>query len=94
MMRWLDETSGDVKQAITGLRRQPGVVATVLAVLGTAIGLNATLFTVSGGRGLAALGWGGQSVQGRCACSCGIQVVVPRDCRRPTHAPSRQPRPR
>ncbi len=49
MTLWLDALRADIVAGLRGLRRAPGVAATVLVVLGAAIGLNATLFTVIGG---------------------------------------------
>lgn len=49
MTLWLDALRADVVAGLRGLRRAPGVAATVLIVLGVAIGLNATLLTVIGG---------------------------------------------
>jgi predicted permease len=57
MTLWLGDLLSDVKQAARGLRRQPGVAVTVVVVLGTAIGLNATLFTIAAG--IAWRPWGG-----------------------------------
>ncbi len=49
MTLWLDTLRADIAIGLRGLRRAPGVAATVCIVLGAAIGLNATLFTVIGG---------------------------------------------
>jgi predicted permease len=57
MLPSLDGFSADVITAMRGLRRTPGITATVLLVLGAAIGLNATLFTVVAG--IAWRPWGG-----------------------------------
>jgi predicted permease len=59
MTFWVGELRADVKQAVTGLRNQPGLMATVVAVLGTAIGLNVTLFTLLAG--VVWRPWGGLS---------------------------------
>jgi len=59
MTLWLDALRSDVSCAIRGLRRSPVVTATVVIVLGAAIGLNATLFTVI--VGVAWRPWGGVS---------------------------------
>ena len=42
---WLDSLVRDISYAARGIRRQAGVSLTVVVVLGTAIGLNATLVT-------------------------------------------------
>ena len=43
---WLESLCQDVAYAIRTLRRQPGFTATALLALGSAIGLNTSLFTV------------------------------------------------
>ncbi|HEV8394204.1 MAG TPA: ABC transporter permease [Vicinamibacterales bacterium] len=57
MTLWLDALRSDVACALRGLRRSPAVTTTVVIVLGAAIGLNATLFTVIAG--VAWRPWGG-----------------------------------
>jgi putative ABC transport system permease protein len=49
MTQWFHAVRGDLTGAVRSLRRAPGLAATVLVVLGAAIGLNATLFTVIAG---------------------------------------------
>ena len=57
MTIWLDTLRADIVAALRSLRRAPGVAATVLIVLGAAIGLNATLLTVI--RGIVWRPWSG-----------------------------------
>jgi len=46
---WLDSVGQDVRYAVRSLRRQPGFTSMSLIVLGIALGLNASLFTVVAG---------------------------------------------
>src|SRR5215211_7416715 len=62
MTSWIDAPRADITCALRGLRRAPGVTATVVIVLGAAIGLNATLFTVIAG--IAWRPWSGVSKAG------------------------------
>jgi len=42
---WLQSIGGDLAYGFRNMRRQPGFTVVALAVLGTAIGLNTSLFT-------------------------------------------------
>jgi predicted permease len=62
MTYWLDALRADIVCGLRGLRRAPGLTATVVVVLGGAIGLNATLLTVAAG--IAWRPWSGVSQPG------------------------------
>ena len=44
--RWLDDLVGDLRHAVRGLRRSPGVTATVVIVLAMGIGANSATFSI------------------------------------------------
>src|SRR5579864_9478368 len=46
-LAWLDAIVQDMRYAVRGLRRSPGVSVTALATLALGIGVNATVFTVT-----------------------------------------------
>ena len=44
--RWLDDLARDVRHAVRGLRRSPGLSATVVIVLALGIGANTAMFSI------------------------------------------------
>ena len=44
--RWLDDLGRDLRHAVRGLRRSPGVTATVVIVLAVGIGANTAMFSI------------------------------------------------
>ena len=44
--RWLDDLGRDLRHAVRGLRRNPGVTATIIIVLAMGIGANTAMFSI------------------------------------------------